>query len=60
MMTGLAIFQTFWRSFFLQALWNFERMQNIGFAFSMEPLLKRAHRSRTWRKALLSPACPFS
>ena len=32
--------QTFLRSFFLQTLWNFERMQNIGFAYSMEPLLK--------------------
>ena len=45
-MMTLALFSTFLRSFFLQALWNFERMQNVGFAFSMEPLLKRAHRSR--------------
>ena len=45
-MKTIALIQTFLRSFFLQALWNFERMQNIGFAFSIEPLLKRAHRSR--------------
>jgi len=45
-MKTLALFQAFIRSFFLQALWNFERMQNVGFAFSMEPLLRRAHRSR--------------
>ena len=45
-MTTLALVQTFVRSFFLQALWNFERMQNIGFAFSIEPLLRRAHRTR--------------
>ena len=45
-MTALALLQTFFRSFFLQALWNFERMQNIGFAFSMEPLLRRAHRTQ--------------
>jgi len=40
------LLQTFVRSFFLQTLWNFERMQNAGFAFSVEPLLRRAHRSR--------------
>jgi len=45
-MTTVTLIQTFIRSFFLQALWNFERMQNIGFAFSMEPFLKRAHRSQ--------------
>jgi PTS system mannose-specific IID component len=28
------------RSFFLQAVWSFERMQNIGFLFSMMPKLK--------------------
>ncbi len=41
-----ALFQCFVRSFFLQALWNFERMQNVGFAFSMEPLLRDVNRSQ--------------
>jgi mannose/fructose/N-acetylgalactosamine-specific phosphotransferase system component IID len=45
-MMAWALFRTFVRSFFLQALWNYERMQNVGFAFSMEPLLRRAHRAR--------------
>ena len=45
-MTTWAKLQAFLRSFFLQALWNFERMQNVGFAFSVEPLLKRAHLRR--------------
>ena len=45
-MTIWAELQAFLRSFFLQALWNFERMQNIGFAFSVEPLLKRSQRTR--------------
>ncbi|MFA5975891.1 MAG: PTS system mannose/fructose/sorbose family transporter subunit IID [Elusimicrobiota bacterium] len=40
-----ALLQTFIRSLFLQTIWNFERMQNMGFAFSMVPLLKRAHAS---------------
>lgn len=45
-MMFLAELQTFVRSFFLQALWNYERMQNVGFAFSLSPLLKRACRTR--------------
>src|SRR4051812_39135352 len=45
--------QTFIRSFFLQALWNFERMQNIGFAFSIQPLLKRACRTQDSFRAAL-------
>ena len=49
----MAELQTFVRSFFMQALWNFERMQNVGFAFSVEPLLKAAHRSKdSFREAL--------
>lgn len=43
MMLWLATLETFLRSFFLQTLWNFERMQNMGFAFAVTPLLKRAH-----------------
>jgi mannose/fructose/N-acetylgalactosamine-specific phosphotransferase system component IID len=42
-----ALWQTFVRSFFLQTLWNFERMQNVGFAFSMVPLLKQLDYSKT-------------
>jgi PTS system mannose-specific IID component len=42
----LALLSAFFRSFFLQTLWNFERMQNVGFAFSIEPLLRHAHRAK--------------
>lgn len=45
-MKTLALFETFLRSFFLQTLWNFERMQNMGFAFSVAPLLRLAHSSK--------------
>ncbi len=41
-----ALFQTYLRSFFLQTWWNYERMQNIGFAFSIVPLLRRLHASK--------------
>lgn len=33
----------FWRSFLLQASWNFERMQSLGFAFAMLPVLRRLY-----------------
>ncbi len=33
----------FFRSFFLQAAWNLERMQNLGFVFSILPALKRVY-----------------
>ena len=35
--------KTFWRSFPLQACFNFERMQNIGFAYMMIPALKKLY-----------------
>jgi mannose/fructose/N-acetylgalactosamine-specific phosphotransferase system component IID len=47
------LLQTFFRSFFLQTLWNFERMQNVGFAFTMVPLIRRLTRSKSaFHKAL--------
>jgi len=58
-MMTLALLQTFLRSFFLQALWNFERMQNIGFAFSIEPLLKRAYRSKESFTRALRRHCEY-
>lgn len=33
----------FWRSFLIQAGWNYERSQNIGFAFSLLPALRRLY-----------------
>ncbi len=30
-----------WRSTFLQASWNFERMQNLGWAYTMVPAIKK-------------------
>ena len=37
------LFSMFLRSFFLQAGWNYERFQNLGFAFSLEPALRRIY-----------------
>ena len=58
-MTALAVVRTFFRSFFLQALWNYERMQNVGFAFCLEPLLARAHQSRESFSRALRRHCEY-
>ncbi len=36
----------FFRSFFIQAAWNYERFQNLGFAFSLLPALRRIYPDR--------------
>ena len=37
------LFSMFLRSFFIQAGWNYERNQNVGFAFALLPALRRAY-----------------
>jgi PTS system mannose-specific IID component len=32
-----------WRSFFIQSSWSFDRMQSLGFAFAMVPVLRRLY-----------------
>jgi mannose/fructose/N-acetylgalactosamine-specific phosphotransferase system component IID len=38
---GGVLFRMFLRSFFFQTLWNFKRMQNIGWLFTLAPALRR-------------------
>lgn len=33
----------FWRSFFIQASWSYDRMQSLGFAFALAPVLRRLY-----------------
>jgi PTS system mannose-specific IID component len=33
----------FWRALFIQACWNYEGMQNVGFAFAIFPALRAAY-----------------
>ncbi len=40
------LFRTFLRSFFLQASWNFERLQNLGFLYSLVPALRFLYRDQ--------------
>lgn len=49
----------FWRSQFLQASWNFERMQNIGWAYAMIPALKKMYSSKEERASALKRHLEF-
>jgi mannose/fructose/N-acetylgalactosamine-specific phosphotransferase system component IID len=51
--TRMDLFGVFWRSFFLQTSWSFDRMQSLGFAFAMMPVLRRLYPDRTERSARL-------
>lgn len=35
----------FFRSFFIQSSWNFERMQSLGFFYSINPAIKAIHKT---------------
>ena len=42
-----------WRSTFIQGSWNYERMQNGGWAFSMIPAIKKLYKTKEERSAAL-------
>jgi len=43
----------FFRSFFLQTLWNFERLQNIGFLYIIYPVIAGLYKDKEKRKQAL-------
>ena len=43
------LLRVFWRSLFLQAAWNPRGMQNLGFAFAMQPALRELYPDRAAR-----------
>jgi mannose/fructose/N-acetylgalactosamine-specific phosphotransferase system component IID len=43
MISRLNLFYIGLRSLFVQVLWNFERMQNVGFTFTIQPILKKLY-----------------
>lgn len=45
--------QAAWRSLLLQGAWNFERLQNVGWAFCVEPALKELYPDPAARAAAL-------
>ncbi|MCD7036434.1 PTS system mannose/fructose/sorbose family transporter subunit IID [Metabacillus sp. GX 13764] len=50
---------TWWRSTFIQGSWNYERMQNGGWAFSMIPAIKRLYKTKEDRSAALKRHLEF-
>ena len=49
-----SLIKIFWRSFFIHAALNFRRMQNLGFAYAIIPLLKERKLSGSDEEALLT------
>ncbi|MFH1369285.1 MAG: PTS system mannose/fructose/sorbose family transporter subunit IID [Elusimicrobiota bacterium] len=50
MINNRIFLSVFLRSFLLQALWNFERLQNVGFAYGILPVLRKIYPSAEERK----------
>ena len=48
-----------WRSTFSQGTWNYERMQNGGWAFSMIPAIKKLYKTKEERTAALKRHLEF-
>jgi mannose PTS system EIID component len=46
--------RAFGRSFFLETLWNYEKMQNLGFSFCIYPALERLYPDQNDRKVAVS------
>lgn len=38
--------RVWWRSQFLQGSWNYERMQNMGWAYALIPALKKLYTTK--------------
>ena len=51
-LTKSDFFWAFIRSNFLQGSWNMERMQALGFAFGMVPILKRLYTGEELKQAM--------
>lgn len=51
--------KVWWRSTFLQGSWNYERMQNGGFTYSLIPVLKRLYHTKEDRAAALKRHLEF-
>ncbi|MBB6432574.1 phosphotransferase system (PTS) fructose-specific enzyme IID component [Leuconostoc carnosum] len=48
-----------WRSQFLQGSWNYERMQNIGWAYSLIPAIKKLYTTKEDRASALKRHLEF-
>jgi PTS system mannose-specific IID component len=48
----VSLLRVFWRSFFFQAATNYERMQNLGFAYCMVPALEDLYEGEALKAAM--------
>ncbi len=46
------LWRVLWRSFFLQAVLNYKRMQNVGFGYCMVPALKKLYQGDALKSAM--------
>lgn len=51
--------KVWWRSQFLQGSWNYERMQNMGWAYALIPALKKLYTTKEDRTAALERHMEF-
>ena len=51
--------KVWWRSTFLQGSWNYERMQNLGWAYSLIPAIKRLYTKKEDQAAALERHLEF-
>ncbi|MCS4488241.1 PTS system mannose/fructose/sorbose family transporter subunit IID [Streptococcus sciuri] len=51
--------KVWWRSTFLQGSWNYERMQNLGWAYSLIPVIKKLYTSKEEQVAALERHLEF-
>ena len=51
--------KVWWRSTFLQGSWNYERMQNLGWAYSLIPAIKKLYKKEEDRSAALERHLEF-
>lgn len=48
-----------WRTTFVQANWNYERMHNVGFAYIMAPIIRKLYKTDEDRRAALERHLEF-
>ncbi|OGS20864.1 MAG: hypothetical protein A2252_00510 [Elusimicrobia bacterium RIFOXYA2_FULL_39_19] len=58
-MKNADILKTFLRSFLLQCVWNYERMQNVGFVYSILPSLRKIYSDPDKRKPIVREHLDF-
>lgn len=51
--------KVWWRSTFLQGSWNYERMQNLGWAYALIPAIKRLYQTKEEQAAALERHLEF-